>query len=99
MQKLIEKVKAWSIERGLDQADMGIQLAKIGEEFGELCGAMIRGDEDAATDAIGDVFISLNTLSLQRKVPIEECVNKAFEEIKDRKGEMINGAFVKESDL
>ena len=30
---------------------------------------------------------------------IKECVSSAWEEIKDRKGKMINGVFVKEADL
>ncbi len=99
LQSLVDKTRTWAIYHDLDTGDMGLQLAKIGEEFGELCGAMIRGEEDAATDAIGDMFIALNTLSLQRNIPIEKCIQTAFEEVKNRKGEMRNGTFVKEGDL
>ncbi|GIO22447.1 hypothetical protein [Oceanobacillus sp. J11TS1] len=30
---------------------------------------------------------------------IEDCVNMAYDEIKDRKGKTVNGMFVKEEDL
>jgi len=30
---------------------------------------------------------------------IEQCLEKAWDDIKDRKGKMIDGVFVKESDL
>lgn len=99
MQDLTDKIRTWAIYRGLDMADMGKQMLKLGEEYGELCAAMARGNEDDATDAVGDMFVVLTILSLQRGIPIESCISKAYEEIKDRKGEMVNGVFVKEDDL
>lgn len=33
------------------------------------------------------------------KLSFKNCVSSAWEEIKDRKGKMINGVFVKEADL
>lgn len=33
------------------------------------------------------------------ELPFEKCVETAYEEIADRKGRMVNGLFVKESDL
>lgn len=33
------------------------------------------------------------------KVNIEDCIQQAYDEIKDRKGKMVNGVFVKEEDL
>ena len=30
---------------------------------------------------------------------VEECLRAAYEEIKDRKGKMVNGVFVKQEDI
>lgn len=99
MQELTDKIRVWAAYRGLDIADSNKQILKLGEEYGELCAAVARGHEEAATDAIGDMFVVLTILSLQRGIPIETCVMQAYQEIKDRKGEMVNGVFVKEADL
>ena len=50
-------------------------------------------------DSIGDMYVVMTILSLQLGLDIEDCVQKAYNEIKERKGKMINGVFVKESDL
>jgi hypothetical protein len=38
-------------------------------------------------------------LAEQYGVKIESCIQMAYDEIKDRKGKMINGVFVKDADL
>jgi len=55
--------------------------------------------EEAKLDAIGDMYVVMNNIATRNKSSIETCVNMAYLEIKDRKGKMINGSFVKESDL
>jgi hypothetical protein len=50
-------------------------------------------------DGIGDAVVVLTILAAQHGVTIEECIDAAWDEIKDRKGRMIDGVFVKESDL
>ena len=50
-------------------------------------------------DSIGDMYVVLTILSLQLGLDIEDCVMHAYGEIKDRKGKMIDGIFVKEADL
>lgn len=44
-------------------------------------------------------LVCLIALSDLYDLPFEKCVESAYKEIKDRKGRMINGQFVKESDL
>lgn len=44
-------------------------------------------------------LVCLIALSDLYGLPFEKCVESAYKEIKDRKGRMINGQFVKESDL
>jgi len=50
-------------------------------------------------DGIGDVVVTLVIIAAQLEISFEECVALAYDEIKDRKGKMINGVFVKEGDV
>lgn len=45
------------------------------------------------------VVENLTVLSYRLSTNLEECLQSAYNEIKDRRGKMINGVFVKESDL
>ena len=47
-------------------------------------------------DAIGDMVVVLTILAEQRGVAIEDCMAAAWDEIKDRKGTLVNGIFIKE---
>lgn len=97
---LTERIKKWAMERDLHNADPSKQILKLGEEYGELCEFMTKykGIENAQ-DAIGDMYIVMTILCLQLDLDIEECIEMAYEQIRNRKGKLINGAFVKESDL
>jgi NTP pyrophosphatase (non-canonical NTP hydrolase) len=94
--KLIEK---WAADRNLITADPFKQTLKLGEEFGELCQGLAKNNRDLVVDSIGDMFVVLTILSKQLGVCIEDCVAAAYDEIKDRKGKLVNGVYVKESDL
>ncbi|GGP13516.1 MazG-like family protein [Oceanobacillus neutriphilus] len=94
-----ELIREWAIERNLHTADSTKQALKLGEEMGELFEGFAKGNEDLLKDAIGDMYVVLTILSQQRGFTIEECIDLAYEEIKDRKGKMIDGVFVKEADL
>ena len=50
-------------------------------------------------DALMPIYVVLTILSTQLGIDIEECIALAYDEIKDRKGRMIDGVFVKEADL
>lgn len=99
MQELTHKIKQWAAERGLNIADPTKQMLKLMEEVGELSAAMARSDEWGIADAIGDIYVVITVLSIQLGLDIEGCVDAAYDDIKDRKGQMVNGVFVKESDL
>ena len=47
-------------------------------------------------DAIGDIVVVLTNLAHQRGTHIETCISSAYNEIKGRTGQMINGTFVKD---
>jgi NTP pyrophosphatase (non-canonical NTP hydrolase) len=96
MNELIEKVKVWEADRDLLRPEGAVkQLLKTVEEVGETSGALLRSDNDKLKDGIGDSFVTLIILSYQCGFSPEECLSAAWEEIKDRKGETINGTFIK----
>jgi len=41
--------------------------------------------------------VVLTNLAHQKGYKIEDCINAAYSEIKNRKGEMIDGTFVKQT--
>src|SRR5690625_3090516 len=94
-----DRIKFWAIERGLDAADPHKQALKLGEEFGELCEGLAKGNRELVKDAVGDMFVVMTILSMQLDLNIEDCIEHAYNEIKDRQGRMVNGVFVKEEDL
>lgn len=94
-----DKIRKWAEDRNLTSADPSKQALKLGEEFGELFEGLVKGNEDLTKDAIGDMYVVMTILSEQLGFTIEECIEIAYDEIKDRKGRMIDGVFVKESDL
>ena len=164
MTEIISKVEQWSEDRGFFEKESGVtfeaQFLKLYEEFGELCGSIVKGKD--VKDDIGDNLVvlinlaringfsladilpenraklssvidpiespisstinvaiarypllyhvgndiafieaykSLESISESLGVDIKECLEIAYDEIKDRKGKMINGAFIKEGDL
>jgi NTP pyrophosphatase (non-canonical NTP hydrolase) len=92
-------IEEWARERGLDAAEPTKQMLKLGEEYGELCQGLAKDKPEQVKDSIGDMYVVLTILSLQLGLNVGECIAGAYAEIKDRKGKMINGVFVKESDL
>jgi NTP pyrophosphatase (non-canonical NTP hydrolase) len=99
IQETTKLIEQWASKRNLTTADPFKQTLKLGEEFGELCQGLAKNNRDLVIDSIGDMFVVLTILSQQIGVNIEYCVAAAYDEIKDRKGKMINGVFIKESDL
>ncbi|WP_251843081.1 MazG-like family protein, partial [Enterococcus faecalis] len=75
------------------------QMLKVVEEVGEVAAALARNNKNDLRDGIGDVVVTLVILAMQNDMDLYECLNQAYNEIKDRKGKNVNGVFVKESDL
>ena len=101
---LIEKINQWADDRNLKQADPKIQWMRITEEVGEIRDVLLKPTkftepQAALKDAIGDTLVTIIVLAHQLDLDVSECLGLAYEEIKNRKGKMINGTFVKESDL
>jgi len=94
--KQFELIREWANERGLIfGGDVKSQTLKLQEEMGELSRAVLKNDQDEFKDAIGDCVVVLTNLAAIGGTSIEECIELAYNEIKNRKGKMINGTFVK----
>jgi NTP pyrophosphatase (non-canonical NTP hydrolase) len=73
------------------------QMLKLVEEMGELSNAIQKDDLPRFVDSIGDCCVVLCIIAAQYGVSFDECQKIAWDEIKDRKGQVVNGVFVKES--
>jgi NTP pyrophosphatase (non-canonical NTP hydrolase) len=102
-----QSIRDWANERGIyKKGDIKTQFVKLSEEVGELAKAILKNDEEEIIDAIGDIVIVLTNLTelaplykgntTIEKIKIEDCINSAYSVIKNRKGKMNNGTFVKE---
>lgn len=102
--ELITKINHWADERNIKQADPNIQWMRVTEEVGEIRDVLLKPTkftepQAALKDAIGDTLVTIIVLAHQLDLDVTECLSIAYEEIKNRKGKMINGTFVKEDDL
>lgn len=163
--ELTENIKIWSIDKGLDATDPRKQMAKLMEEFGELCAGVNKSNTEVIIDSIGDMAVVMIIMAQQLEIEnfdisetgliinqhagnllfmtyllgglaqaidnhddrfpsergvsadlhcvlyalhafanyyhldFKDCLEYAWDEIAYRKGEMVNGVFVKEDDL
>ena len=65
------------------------------EEAGEVGRAILKDDDDEIMDGIGDMVVVLTNLAELCGTTIEECTERAYAEIVNRQGKMVNGTFVK----
>lgn len=91
-----EPIREWAKERGIyEKGDPKTQYLKLMEEAGELSKAILNKDKLEIEDAIGDCVVVLTNLATLCNMSIEGCIESAYDEIKNRKGKMENGTFVK----
>jgi NTP pyrophosphatase (non-canonical NTP hydrolase) len=94
----MRKITQWHHDRNLiDGATDKDQLAKLIQEMGELSDNICKGKDVA--DDIGDMIVVLINIAERNGLTIEDCLEQAWNDIKDRKGKMVDGIFVKEGDL
>lgn len=104
MNNLINKINQWAISHGLDKGNPKIEWMKVTEEVGEIRDVLLKPTkftepQAALKDAIGDTLVTIIVLAHQLDLDVTECLSIAYEEIKNRKGKMVNGTFVKKEDL
>tara|TARA_B100000287_G_C20543618_1_gene745635 strand:- start:743 stop:1057 length:315 start_codon:yes stop_codon:yes gene_type:complete len=72
------------------------QYMKLMQEAGELSDSLCKNKD--IRDDIGDMMVVLINIMVRNNLTIKECLSVAYNDIKDRKGKMIDGVFVKEGD-
>jgi len=90
-------IREWADERGLyENGDAKTQALKLVEEVGEIARAVLKDDTDEIIDGIGDAVVVLTNLAELIGMPIEACIDEAYDVISKRTGKMVNGTFVKD---
>jgi len=98
MEELVNKVSQWHKDRNLiDGSDDKSQTLKLLQELGELSDSVCK--EKPILDDIGDMLVVMINLCERNNITLEQCLRVAYDDIKDRKGRMVDGVFVKEEDL
>ena len=95
MDELVKKVEQWHYDRNLiDGATDKDQVLKLLQELGELSDNVCKGND--IRDDIGDILVVMINILARNKLTLEECLEVAYKDIKDRKGKMVDGIFIKE---
>lgn len=95
---LIRSVMRWHYDRNTIHGGTNIQqLPKLLEEMGELAGNLARGRD--RKDDYGDILVVLLGMMERDGLTMYECLLRSYSDIKDRKGRMEDGIFIKEADF
>lgn len=98
MEELVAKIVQWHHDRNLiNGATDKDQYMKLIQEAGELSTNICKGKD--VKDDIGDMIVVLINIAERNKVSITECLETAYNDIKDRKGRMVDGVFIKAGDV
>ena len=97
MDELIKNIKNWAEEKNLlKRENSKTQMLKVLEEVGETAGALLKNKNQEILDGLGDSFVTLIILCYQLGLEPKECLQAAWDEIKNRKGKTVNGTFIRE---
>jgi|TARA_R110000744_G_scaffold81871_5_gene160857 NTP pyrophosphatase (non-canonical NTP hydrolase) len=97
LQDTINSIIQWHYDRNLiDGSSDKDQYLKLIQEAGELSDNICKGKD--IRDDIGDMMVVLINIMERNKLTLNECLEVAYNDIKDRKGRMVDGVFVKEDD-
>ena len=99
--ELIDNITQWADDKGiLVPNNAPQQTMKTMEELGETAGAILKNKEKSEIiDGIGDTLVTVIILAKQLGLNPTECLESAWNEIKDRKGKTVDGTFIKEEEL
>ena len=92
---LVKKVIKWHRDRNLIKGSTDKdQVLKLAQELGELSDSVCKGED--IKDDIGDMLVVMINICERNNVTILDCLTTAHNDIKHRKGRMVDGIFVKE---
>lgn len=99
-EELQKNIVGWAAERGiLEHSTAQAQFLKAVSEMGELADGIAKGRIGEIVDAAGDVTVCLINMCEILQINLVDCLEIAWDEIKDRKGQMLpGGVFVREDD-
>ena len=90
-------IAQWHRDRNLIEGSTDKdQYLKLIQEAGELSDSLCK--EKDIRDDVGDMMVVLINIMVRNNLTMKECLAVAYDDIKDRKGKMIDGIFVKEGD-
>ena len=91
-------IRQWHRDRNLIEGSSDKdQYMKLIQEAGELSDSICKGKD--IRDDIGDMMVVLINIMERNGLSLTECLDVAYNDIKDRRGRMVDGVFVKEADL
>ena len=97
IKSLEENIVSWHHARNLIEGSTDKdQFCKLLQEVGELSESICKGKDVA--DDIGDIIVVLINIAERNALDITDCLIVAWEDIKYRKGRMVDGIFVKETE-
>jgi len=95
LQDLMRLVVQWHYDRNLIEGSSDKdQVLKLLEEMAELSDSVCNNRD--IRDDIGDMLVVMLNICERNGLSILDCLKVAYDDIKDRKGTMIDGIFVKE---
>lgn len=95
--KFKKEVINWAKDKNITNKENSLpQFIKILEEVNEVGKALVENNREELIDGIGDSVVTLIILAEQNNLDIEECLESAYNVIKNRTGKTINGTFVKD---
>lgn len=93
--KVVDKIVQWHKDRNLiEGSDDRSQFSKLLEEVREL--AVSIETDNSPVDDIGDIVVVLINIAERNGLSLEQCLEHAYNDIKDRKGKVIDGVYVKD---
>ncbi len=93
--KVIDQIIGWhrgkNLIEGSTEKD---QVLKLIQEDGELSDNVCKGND--IRDDVGDILVVLINIVERRGLTLKECMDLAYNDIKDRTGVMRDGVFIKD---
>ena len=94
----VKNVVKWHQDRNLIEGSTDKdQALKLLQELGELSDSICKGKD--ISDDIGDMLVVMINIVERNNLTLTHCLQEAWIDIKDRKGKMVDGIFVKEDDF
>ena len=96
LEQFADNCTQWANDKGLlIKNNSKAQTCKVMEEVGEVARAVLKNDQPALIDGIGDVMVALAILAAQNGLTLQQCATAAWNEIKNRTGKTVDGTFIK----